>query len=151
MDGSTANLTHHWSDKPASAKYLGEEYNGCEIIFAGGQKSLSESDPSLSDTTGTTDGTNWDGKLWGYTSSGPAELIAEISVTAGTSRVNDATTALYADTITVANDYHLTDVAVQDSGNNRVAKLNFDTVGYRFIYCEFTDGVSDIVAYIRPY
>ena len=160
LDGSTAGSTFHFSDKPASAKWLGEEYNGCEIIFVAGQKSMvvsghpqsiEDASSGLGDTTGAIDGDNFDGKLWGYTVNGPAEHICDFSAIIGTAHVDDFSTALYADTIVVTNDTHLTTVAVTDSGNNRVAKINFDTVGLSYIYCDITVGDADVVAYIRPY
>ena len=152
LDGSTAGYTYDWTDKPATAAPIGPEFNGVEIFFIGGQKSINSSgDGANGDTTGTTDGTNWDGKLWGYAEGGPAEHICDISVTAGTARISDYTTALYADTITISNDTHLTTVTATDSGNNRVCKIDFDAVGYKYIHCDITVLTSDLKGYLRAY
>ena len=150
LDGSTAGKTFHWHDLPDEAVPIGGEYNGCEIIFTSGEKSIT------GETTGTNDGTTFDGKIWGYTYGGPAELVSEFSATVGTARVNDYTTALYIDGLVEVTDEHVSGVTVVTT-SNRVGKMIFDTIGYSHIYCDFTvngaagSNTSDVKAHIRPY
>lgn len=129
LDGETAGYTYHEHDRPSGAFELGEDCNAAEIVFAGSDAS---------------DGNDFNCKLYGYARSGPAEFLGDISCTIGTARINDVTTALYIDTITVAEQGHIKTLSVSDSGNNRVAKLAFDTIGHKYLYVEFYD-VSDTV------
>ncbi len=136
LSPATANYTFHESDRPESAFVLGEEDNGSVIIF---------------ENYATADGKNSAVNLWGYAHKGPAEFIAELSLTTGTARIDDNATDLYTDTITRVNDVsdgHSKKITIRDSGNNRIAKVWFDNMGYQYIYAEVYDLTTG--ARIRP-
>ena len=140
LDGTKAGTTLDWHDRPAitaagGCHVIGNETNGCEIIASGYQDA--------------TDAANGSFRLYGYVEGGPAEYIADISCTLGMVFINDVTTAMYVDTMTIAEQTHLTTVTVKDTGNNRVAKLRFDVQGYRYICCRWYDVSSCYRAYIR--
>jgi hypothetical protein len=61
------------------------------------------------------------------------ERIADLVWILGTAR-HTSTTILWADTCTITADYHTSTVTKADSGNNVIAKLMFDTSGYRYLY-----------------
>ena len=129
IDGTTA-----WDLTSKDCYELDPAYNGICIMFAGEM----------------TDGAQTTCHIHGQSINGPAEKIAEISLTAGTvyfkGRVPkgttdiDSTTYLHIDTIAAdtTNDFHIRDTDYFDSGNNRVAKFKFDTTGLKFLLCEFT-------------
>lgn len=127
LDSSTAGFTFHESDKPASAYELNPEYNAPIIIF---------------ETKDASDNKNISINLYGYPVNGPAEFIAELSLTVGTARINDSTRSLYVDTIVRTNDVsdgHAKKITIRDSGNNRIAKVWFDGMGLRNVYSEVSD------------
>jgi hypothetical protein len=141
LDGSTAGYTYHQSDRPASAFTLTEEHVGSVIMF---------------ENYDTSDGINSAVRIWGYPHKGPAEFIADLSLTAGTARIDDVTTNLYTDTITRVNDLsdgHIKKIKITDSGNDRVAKVWFDNVGYGHLYVEVYDLTTSakISPMIRPW
>lgn len=137
LDGETAGLTYHYTDRPSEAFGLGPESNAAEIIFPGSDVS---------------DGNNFSAKLYGYrTGEAPAEFLADISGTAGLARIADVTTALYTDTLVIASQGHIKTLSVADSGNDRVAKLAFDCVGFQWLYVEFYDVSANWNAYIATF
>jgi hypothetical protein len=141
LDGSTAGYTYHESDRPPSAFQLTEEYNASIIMF---------------ENYDASDNKNSGVNLWGYGQTGPAEFICDLSLTAGTARINDVTTNLYTDTITRVNDLsdgHIKKIKITDSGNDRVAKVWFDNVGYKYLYVEVYDLTTGakINPMIRPW
>lgn len=146
LDGSTAGYTYDWHDKPSAAKELGPEYNACEIIFPCGQDFLDDTNAMIA-----TDGNNFAFSLWGYAERGPAEFLCEVSGTVGTARIEDSTSVLYTDTLTIDSQGHLKTISVADAGgNNRVAKLAFDTCGLKYLYVCFSDTSAAINPYIKP-
>lgn len=120
--------------------------NGVEIIFAG----TAAADKTFSFA------------LVGYAAeNGPAETICTGTGTLGTQAVvkyphNSAAAAntYYADTISVTS-YHVTTIAVADSGNNRIAKVWLDALGYKYLRCIVYDAdgsgaeAATVGAYIR--
>ena len=113
-------------------------FNGVEMI------------PYQADNTANINGT-W--QLWGMaTGNGPAEFLAEISGTVGTAKISDDFTALAYDTLTVDSDVHIADISVSDGGgNNRIAKLRTDAVGYKYLKNVYTDISSAQNCFIRGY
>jgi hypothetical protein len=118
--------------------------NGMEVIFCGG---------AAADKT-------FSFKVWGWRShNGPAELVCSGDGILGTQQVvkyphngATATSKFWADTLTIT-DVWLTTVDVSDSGNDRIAKIIFDTCGFEWFFIEITlaDGTGtkagDISAY----
>jgi len=126
LDGSTAGYTYHSSDRPAGAFRLNPEDEQVTMIF-----------PQMD----ATHNLSFEIKLWGYgAGEDPAEFICDLSLTTGTARVNDITTQLYVDTITCSSEAHISALnAADNTGNNRVAKLNVSTFGYKYLYAEVFD------------
>ena len=145
LDGETAGYTYHWKDKPKEAFQLGEEYNKCEIIFTAGYECADSTD-----NADASDGGNFAFKFYSYTENGPAEFLADISGTVGTARIADSTLALYVDRLTIASQQHPEAVASKDNGNNRIAKLVFDTCGFKYLYAEGYDVSHAPRPWIRP-
>jgi len=139
LDGATAGYTYHWSDRPALKEVyrLGEEANGAVIIATSPVE-------STADALGCF-------KLYGYPEGGPAEFMCDISCAAGTARINDDAEALYVDTMNIGSQGHIKNLSVDDSGNNRVAKLSFDTTGLRYLYMEWYDISMSVRAHIRVF
>ncbi len=133
---ATANRTFHFSDRPPSAYKLGEEENASVLIF---------------ENSDTADGANAGVNIWGYSVNGPAEFIADLSLTTGTARIDDVATDLYTDTITRVNDLsdgHIKKIKIVDSGNDRIARVWWDNTGLKYIYVEIYDLTTN--AKIRP-
>lgn len=160
LDGETSGKTYAFKDKPSAAMWMGEEFNGVELLFVGGYSSTKNNTPAKAlagegDTTGVNAGDTFDCMVWGWADNGPAERIAEVSITVGeTNRYNDFTTALYANKITESIDYHISNVAQYDAdGSSGIAKMTLDTAGLRYLYCEFTaaSDAVDIAVFARPY
>lgn len=135
LDGTTTGSTL-WDLTSHDCFELDPAFNGICMYFA----------------AEAADGNTSTAHIWGRDKhNGPAEKIAEISLTAGVVYWNgrlpgatsntDGTTYLIMDTIAVdaTNEFHVKDVDVFDSGNNRQAKLTFDTTGLKFILVEFTE------------
>jgi hypothetical protein len=82
------------------------------------------------------------------------ERIADLVWILGTAR-HTSTTVLWADTCTITADYHPAGVTVADSGNNVIAKLEFDTSGYRYLYAiaygTGTGAATVITVLMRPF
>jgi len=136
FDGSSDGYTYRWDDFSRKAflseitlgtTEVGTECNGIEIIGV---------------ITGTADGEDGAMKLYGRSEGGPAELLYDISMTAGTARASaDNTTSLYIDTFVVGDTYHFKAATVKSPANN-IAKLQFDFAGYKYLTAELYD-VSD--------
>lgn len=93
--------------------------------------------------------------LYGIVDGGGApERIADIIWIFGTAR-HTGSTVLWADTCTITTDSHVTAVTANDSGNNFIAKLSFDTTGYRYLYAiahgTATGAATNITVIMRPY
>jgi len=123
VDATLSVNAWDWTAKPSTAFQLGPEWNNMEMIFK-----------FPSDATADADA---DGVVYGWVDQGPRERICEISVTAGTATIAAAADALYGDTI-VATETHPTTVKVSDSASNRVVKLTFDAIGYKWIDVDFS-------------
>ena len=74
-------------------------------------------------------------KIYGICDQGPPQLIASVVWTLGTA--TRATGVRWAGSVAIT-DTHMTTVGTADSGNNRVASVNFDTTGFRYIKSVFT-------------
>ena len=136
LDGSTAGRTFHASDRPVDAFKLTPEYVGSVIMF---------------ENFDTSDGKNSGVNLWAYPLEGPAEFMADLSLTTATARIDDVTTDLYTSGMTRVNDLsdgHIKKIKITDSGNGRIAKVWFDNAGYSWIYPEVYD--LTVGAKIRP-
>lgn len=131
LDGATAGQTIHWHDLPAENASGGRHsiqpaWSMVEIIAESQHDATNDSNAAF--------------KLWGYADGGPVgEYIADISCTVGTSRIEDSASALYIDTMVIAEEKHVNSLTVSDSGNNRVAKLTFDAAGFKWIVCKWYD------------
>ena len=137
LDGETSGYTYDWHDMPQNKVFaLGEEANAVEVYFAGWN---------------TTDNFPFSVKLYGYCARGPAEFIADISGKAGLARINDSTHNLFVDTLIFSDREHIKGCSISDSGNDRIAKLALDCVGYKYLYFEFYDVSAGQNAYIRPF
>lgn len=92
--------------------------------------------------------------LYGIADGGAPERIADIIWIFGTAR-HTGSTVLWADTCTITTDSHITTLAANDSGNNFIAKLSFDTTGYRYLYAiahgTATGAATNITVIMRPY
>ncbi len=89
--------------------------------------------------------------IWGYPLVGPAEFIADLSLTTGQARIDDSATDLYTDTITRVNDLsdgHIKKIKILDSGNDRISKVWFDNTGLKYLYIEVYDMTTSAI--IRP-
>lgn len=133
LDGTKPGYTFQFRDKPAGAWPVDPAGNAVEIIFEGQD---------------VTDNSDFGMNLYGYVGTdGPAERICDISGIFGTARYQDGsafsgdvdTARYYADTLVISNDDHLVAPVVKDVGANRVAKLQFDAVGYTWLLGEFFD------------
>jgi hypothetical protein len=125
---------------------LTPNHNGVEIIFCVGRGYLA----NTSHMDGS-DNIPFQGRLWGYAANGPAEKICDVSCTPGLARIQDSSHALWVDTI-VATDVHVSDLDVNDSGNDRIAKLDFDSAGYSWIAFDTTlDPSQHCEVLCRPY
>ena len=94
-------------------------------------------------------------ELYGIADGGGApERIADLVWIFGTAR-HTSTTVLWADTCTITQDYHMSTVNVNDSGNNIIAKVSFDATGYRYLYAvaygTATGAATNITVKMRPY
>jgi len=149
LDSSTSGNTF-WDMTDKDVYELGEEANGICVYFAAGD---------------TGDGSVGTCHAFGKAVHGPAEKIAEMSLTfgaaywqgtlpgEGTSKA-DSTEYLMVDTIAIdsTNEFHIRDVDYFDTANNRAAKLTFDTTGLKFLYFCFTKSSAHrIVPYGRVY
>lgn len=78
--------------------------------------------------------------LYAYREDGDAELVCSIdTITAGAMKTNDGTARYYADTIgTVTSAWPATITETDSAAGNRMAKLTFNTRGYRYLMCLFT-------------
>lgn len=77
--------------------------------------------------------------LYGYRENGPAEFICSGNLTAGAQETGDSTTRYYADTIESLTQRWIGNIDTCDaSGNNGVAKVNFDTYGIARVVCLFS-------------
>lgn len=131
-----AGRTFHESDRPESAFRLGDEYNASVIIF---------------ENYDTEESVNAAVNIYGYASVGPAEFIADLSLTTGAARIDDNDIDLYTGTITRVNDLsdgHIKKIKILDSGNDRISKVWFDNTGLKYLYVEIYDLTTG--ARIRP-
>lgn len=108
--------------------------NGIEIMFTG--------EAANNDTFGA--------QIWNITTNGLAEIVADITGAAGTAWFDftskDSTERLFMDSITITDEYHLKDVTVADSGNNRFARIGLDTLGAKggFVCFHSIGGVGEV-------
>ena len=88
--------------------------------------------------------------LYGVSIDGPPERIASLAYTLGDAVVSSG--VLWAGTC-VATDTHNALITVADSGNDRVAKVTFDAIGYRYLYAiaHTSSGSTLINVLYRPY
>ena len=114
----------------------GSGVNMMELVFCGG---------AAADKTFTYKIYAWRAK------NGIARMVATGAGTLGTQAVivypqgGAATSKFWADTLTVTRSNWLKSVSSSDeSGNNEVASIQFDSCGYKYFYCEITgaDGVT---------
>lgn len=87
------------------------------------------------------DGDTFGAEIWNITMDGIADKAADITGIVGTAWADitetDSTARLFIDTITIDDEFHLKEVTVADSGNNRFAKVGLDTLGSRGGYVSF--------------
>lgn len=78
--------------------------------------------------------------LYACKDKGPIEYVCTGNLIAGDQETDDATTRYYCDTIgdTSWTDKWIKTIGLSDSGNNRIARINFDACGYKHIICLFT-------------
>lgn len=138
LDGETVG--QYYTDITSRDIYeFGPETNGAEIMFTGE----------------AVDGDKFGCQIWGITYDGLGEFICEITGAAGTGVADitnaDNTDRLFVDTITIDSEGHVKDVTVADSGNNRYAKIGFDTLGYRGAYCLIDMPAANPVDRLTPW
>lgn len=150
LDSSTSG-SNLWDLTSKDCVELGPEANGINIFFA------------INGADGAQDTCH----IFGKADGGPAERIAEFSLTAGaayfegllpgesTSKV-DSTAYLMVDTIAMdaTNEFHIRDVDYFDTANDAAAKLTFDTTGLKFLYVCFTQSATKthkVIPYGRIY
>jgi len=134
LDGTTAG-SNLWDMSTKDEFHLGEEANGIAIFFAGEMA----------------DGDQGTCHLYGRAKGGPAEKLAEVSLTAGTvffegKRPGDVTTQadnssyMCIDTIALdaTNEFHIRDIDFFDVANNRPTRMIMDLAGLEYILCEFS-------------
>ena len=89
--------------------------------------------------------------ITGASEGGPEEHICSIAISSAGGIVESGT-FLIVDTMTLTST-HLSGcgIAVADSGNDRVAKLGFDAIGYRFVrfYIPTLTGITDLRIFAR--
>ena len=82
------------------------------------------------------------------------ERIVDVVWIFGTAR-HTSTTVLWADTCTESDDNHIAGVTVTDDTDNVIAKLSFETTGYRYLYAiaygTATGAATNITVLMRPY
>lgn len=103
-----------------------------------------------------TEGATFGAEIWNITNDGLAEKCADITGAAGSAWADmtnaDSTARLFMDTITISEEFHLKEVTVADSGNNRYAKIGMDTLGGRGGYVSFHSiGGANEVKRITPW
>lgn len=93
-------------------------------------------------------------EIYGITVGGAPERIADLVWILGTAR-HTSTTVLWADTCTITADYHIATVSTSDNSDNIIAKLSFDTTGYRYLYAiaygTATGAATNITVLMRQY
>lgn len=114
--------------------------NGIEIFFSGE----------------ATEGATFGAEIWNITVNGLGEKIADLTGAAGSAWADmtnkDSTERLFMDTVTISDEYHLKEVTVADSGNNRFARVGLDTLGSRGGYINFHSiGGANQVKRITPW
>ena len=91
--------------------------------------------------------------LYGISEGGAPERIADIIWIFGPAV--RSTGVLWADTCTITTDHSIASVTASDSGNEFIAKLMFDTTGYRYLYAiahgRATGAATNITVMMRPY
>ncbi len=87
------------------------------------------------------DNNTFGARIWNFTNDGIAQKAADITGALGTAWADltnaDNTSRLWADSITIDAEFHIKEVTVADTANNRIARVGMDTVGYRGGYVEF--------------
>lgn len=128
------------ADTPKNVAYRAiSEANGIVLSFAGG-----DSDD---------DAFTW--RVFGWRNeNGPAEIIADGTGILGSQAVviyphngMAATNKFWADSLVVSNNYWIKRVDATDVGSNSVAKVWFDTAGYRYFLIETPTAVGDMSAF----
>ena len=141
LDGTTTGLTYKSSDRPADSECFvaGPEVGGVGVIFDGEGS----------------DGDTFSWSMYGYRTVGegnlgPAEIIGSGTGILGTALSESGTGYLYADTVAITNPGSWYDVPVAiDSGNNRICKVCFDLVGFKYLSVRFTViGSTSMQAYV---
>lgn len=93
-------------------------------------------------------------EIYGIADGGAPERICDLVWILGTAR-HTSTTVLWADTCTETADTHTTGITTTDSGNNIIAKLTFETTGYRYLYAiaygTATGSATNITVLMRPF
>lgn len=111
---------------------LGEEANGVEIIGWG-----------EADDTDYVDFELWGAAFSAFKGKTIAEFLCEVSAQAGAAVADitssGSTSRLFFDTMSITSEGHVKAAAVDDSGNNRFAKLSLDTTGLKFLFVQFTN------------
>ena len=102
------------------------------------------------------DGDTFGAEIWNITNNGIADKVADITGIIGTAVADmtnvDDTSRLFGDTVTISEEFHLKEVTVADSGNNRFAKVGWDTLGCRGGYISFHSvGGAGEAKRITPY
>ena len=91
--------------------------------------------------------------IYAYREGGPAEYVCSSTLLSGKQQTDDATTRFFADTIGTLTQRWPSSVSESDSAAaDGVAKITFDTRGYKYLLCLFTaisagDNVRAWIAY----
>jgi len=102
------------------------------------------------------DAATFGAEIYLITRDGWADKVADITGAAGTAWADmtnaDSSSRLFMDTVTISDEFHLKEVTVADSGNNRYAKVGLDTLGSMGAYvCFHSVGGANEVARITPW
>jgi len=141
-DASTADVLHDentskWANKPAHAVQIGDEINAIEIWW-----------------TGHADGDSVVAWIYAARPNGDIVTVWTGTLTCGT--LDSTSGANYIDTFSATTSYWGTTVSETDAaGGNRIARLHFDTMGYKWFWVLYDDttvtGDESYVAYYSGY
>jgi hypothetical protein len=137
-DASTADVLHDedtskWANKPAHAKDLDNDINAIEIWFTGN----ADADSTV---------------VWIYAARPGGDIVTVWTGTLTCGTLDSTTGKNYIDTFATTTSYWGTTVTETDSsGGNRIARLHFDTMGYKWFWVLYDDttvtGDESYVAY----
>ena len=141
-DASTADVLHDedtsaWADKPTHAKEIDDNLNAIEIWWTG----YADADSTV---------------VWIYAARPNGDIVTVWTGTLTCGTLDSTSGANYIDTITASTSYWGTNISETDAaGGNRIARIHFDTMGYKWFWILFDDttvtGDESYVTYYSGY